>query len=97
MNTRKVIAGALSASLLVGALPGLALAQKNTSDSTFDVHMGQRTALMGISLAHWGQFLVVGSAGGASSLRLAAFMLLTSMKMAKATMRKLITVLMKTP
>ena len=34
MNTRKVIAGALSASLLVGALPGLALAQDDTSEIT---------------------------------------------------------------
>ena len=60
--------------------------------------MGHRTALMGISLMHWEQLLVVGStAGASSSYRLAEFMAFTSMKMAKAMMMKLITVLMKAP
>ncbi len=64
---------------------------------TSEVHMGHRIALMGISLMHLGQFLVVGSAGAASSLRLAEFMLLMIMKMAKAMMMKLIMVLMNVP
>ena len=34
MNARKLLVGALSASLLVGALPGLALAQEDTSEIT---------------------------------------------------------------
>ena len=52
---------------------------------------------MAISVAQYGQSLVVGSAGGASSLRRMALMDLTSMKTAKATIRKLMTLLAKTP
>ena len=54
------------------------------------MQLGHRLAAIGILLAQYGQSLSVGSSG-ASSLRLAAFMALITMKMANAMMIKSIT------
>ena len=64
---------------------------------TSDVQCAQRVASIGISDRQRGHFFVVGSAGGASSFFFAAFMALTTMKMARATMMKSSTVLMNVP
>ena len=62
-----------------------------------EVQLGQRVALMEISVMQNSHSLVVGSAAGASSLRLIEFMALMTMNTAMATIRKLITVLMNIP
>jgi hypothetical protein len=54
-------------------------------------------ALSGIIERQWGQSLVVGSAGGASSCLFILFIPLMSMNTEKATIRKLMMVLKKAP
>ena len=62
------------------------------------MQFGQRVALIEMLEKHFGQSLVVGSAGGAStSARFILFMLLMSKNTAKTTIRKLMTALMKMP
>ena len=62
-----------------------------------DVQLGQRVALMGMAVKQNGQSFVVGSAGGASSVRFREFIPLITMNMAKATIRNEMIVLRNTP
>ena len=75
---------------------GVKLVQAATGSSS-EVQLGQRLALIGISVRQNGHSLVVGSSGGASSSRLRLFMPLISINTAKATIRKLTILLKKTP
>src|SRR5574341_1989975 len=62
-----------------------------------DVQCGHRSALMAILEQQYGQSLVVGTAGAGAGCRFNRFTWRMSRKMAKATMRKSITVLRNSP
>jgi hypothetical protein len=61
------------------------------------VQNAQRFAIIGIVDRHCGQAFVVGSAGGATSALFSLFILRTNKNTAKATIKKLMIVLTKTP
>ena len=62
-----------------------------------EVQWGHFVALIGIDEKQYGQSFEVGTAGGAASCLLSLFIAFTSKKTAKATIRKVMTVLRNTP
>ena len=70
---------------------------RNYDAVSSDVQFGQRIAVIGIVDMQKEHSLVVGSSSGASSSACILLIPLMSIKTAKATMRKLITVFIKTP
>jgi hypothetical protein len=96
-SQREIIGCPLFISLLGLSLIPYALYPGAYALFNSEVQLGQRVAWMGIAVKQKEQSLVVGTAGGASSCLFKRLILRITIKMAKATIRKLMIVLMNTP